>query len=78
MLFREAEYEDLSDLVHMLFDDPLGQLREDSHTPINPAYILAFEAILNDKNNELIIVEDKGDIFGDVTTDFYSIFNPYW
>ncbi|MCL1127680.1 GNAT family N-acetyltransferase [Shewanella surugensis] len=62
--FREAEYKDVEALVNMLFDDPLGTLREDSSKPLNSAYLTAFEAILKDNNNELIIVENNDNIMG--------------
>ncbi|WP_298774828.1 GNAT family N-acetyltransferase [uncultured Shewanella sp.] len=64
LLFRQAERKDIDCLVQMLFDDPLGRLREDSQMPLNPQYLSAFEAIIKDDNNELIIVEDKGDVLG--------------
>lgn len=62
--FRQAQYKDVGSLVEMLLDDPLGKLREDSSQPINSSYLIAFEAILKDNNNELIIVESSGKILG--------------
>ncbi|WP_299006107.1 GNAT family N-acetyltransferase [uncultured Shewanella sp.] len=62
--FRQAERKDLDCLVKMLFDDPLGKLREDGKNPLNPKYLLAFEAIIKNENNELIIVEEQGEVLG--------------
>ena len=54
---REAQAADLPQLVAMLADDALGQLREDVSEPLNPAYESAFRAITDDPNNALVIAE---------------------
>ena len=48
----------------MLADDPLGAQREDNRSPLNPAYIEAFEHINKDPNNELVVVEREGQTIG--------------
>ena len=62
--YRSAKKSDLLQLVKMLADDSLGATREDSATPLNPAYTSAFEAINLDPNNKLIIVEINNTIIG--------------
>jgi len=53
--FRIASSEDLSELVHMLADDPLGARREVWSVPVGVGYAEAFEAIEADPNNELVV-----------------------
>ena len=62
--FREAKEEDLLTLIQMLADDQLGVGRESASIPLNPAYISAFNQIDNNPNNQLIVVEVKGEIIG--------------
>lgn len=62
--FRQATANDLPELVRMLADDPLGQKREDSTTPLNHAYIHAFEQIDSDPNNQLIVAETRQQVVG--------------
>ncbi len=62
--YRRAKKSDLPQLIKMLADDQLGATREDSSTPLNPAYISAFEKINSDPNNKLIVVEINNTIIG--------------
>lgn len=62
--FHEAREEDLAALVGLLADDELGQQREDISKPLNAAYLLAFDHISADLNNELIVVKDNENIVG--------------
>ena len=55
LFFRLARGEDLSELVRMLADDPLGSEREVWSTPLPVGYDEAFAAIDTDPNNELIV-----------------------
>ena len=64
LIFRQAKQNDLIELIALLADDNLGNTREDISLPINKAYLSAFEAITNDKNNELIVVENNSKIVG--------------
>ena len=64
LCFREALQEDLSTLVEMLSDDVLGSSREDMNRPLNQRYQEAFQAILTDANNELIVVYKHDEIIG--------------
>lgn len=56
--FRIARKEDLPTLIGMLADDELGAKREDFRDPLPDAYVMAFEKINNDENQELIVVEN--------------------
>ena len=60
LLFRPAVEADLPAIVAMLADDALGAAREDAGEPINDAYVAAFRALDEDKNQYLAVVE-KGD-----------------
>jgi GNAT superfamily N-acetyltransferase len=64
LIFREAVEGDVTSLVELLADDNLGQKREDSSMPLNNSYLLAFEQINIDPNNELIVVEDNYIVIG--------------
>jgi hypothetical protein len=61
LTFRLATTDDLTDIVKMLSDDTLGATREKFDTILSEKYLTAFENILNDKNQELTIVEMNGD-----------------
>lgn len=62
--FRKAVENDLIALVEMLADDELGAKREDTSLPLNEAYLQAFNAIILDPNNKLMIVECEKSIVG--------------
>jgi GNAT superfamily N-acetyltransferase len=63
MIFRKATKADVTDIVEMLANDPLGALREDLQHP--EKYEQAFDRIDKDDNQELIVVEnDDGEIIG--------------
>lgn len=64
LLFRAATEADLPALIAMLADDKLGAQREDTSTPINPAYLSALNHISADSNNELIVVERHEQLAG--------------
>jgi len=62
--FRKAEEIDLPMLVQLLSDDELGATREDHSKPLNPRYLEAFRSIDNDYNNQLTVVESRGQLVG--------------
>jgi ribosomal protein S18 acetylase RimI-like enzyme len=64
MLFRAATTDDLPAIIALLMDDDLGKLREDLGTPLNPAYLAAFEAIARDPNQLLAVAEQDGLVVG--------------
>ena len=65
MNFRSASINDLPVIVNMLADDKLGKERERLQTPLPEAYVLAFRKIDEDKNQELMLIEnEKNEILG--------------
>ena len=64
ILFREAQENDLPQLVAMLADDTLGVKREDTSQPLNQKYIQSFTRIHNDPNNELIVAVYSNQLVG--------------
>ena len=63
MIFRKAILSDITDIIAMLADDPLGALREDlQHLE---KYEQAYHIINEDHNQELMVVEnERGEIIG--------------
>jgi GNAT superfamily N-acetyltransferase len=59
MKFRKATKEDIPQIVKMIADDELGELREDYKDPLPSAYYKAFDNIDNDHNQELIVIQDS-------------------
>ena len=58
-IFRKAIKVDIPNIVKMLADDELGSKREDYRVPLPKIYYDAFENIVLDKNQELIILENS-------------------
>ena len=58
LIFRKAEEDDIPIIVKLLADDDLGSKREDYKAPLPKSYYDAFQNILQDKNQELIILEN--------------------
>ena len=57
---RQAQPEDVADIVALLADDDLGRQREDPTEPLAQSYRDAFEAIARDPNNLLVVAEEHG------------------
>ena len=71
MKFRKAKKEDVYVIVEMLANDQLGKLREDFKNPLPDSYYIAFENIMNDNNQELIVLEnDQGQVIGTMQLSF--------
>ena len=71
LIFRKAEESDIPNIVEMLADDELGSKREDYRDPLPKSYYDAFQNILQDKNQELIILEDfNKDVIGTLQLTF--------
>lgn len=65
---RQANAADVEAIVSLLTDDPLGKARE---RPGDPAYMIAFNEIENDPNNELWVIESPdGKIAGTAQLTF--------
>lgn len=71
MRIRKATKEDVSAIVGLIADDKLGKQREDYRIPLPKVYIEAFNSIIADGNQELMVVEnDQGDIIGTLQLSF--------
>lgn len=70
LTFRPACETDLFEIVGLLADDPLGELREDLRAPLPEAYRAAFSAIESDPNQLLVVAEHNGAIVGTLQLSF--------
>ena len=70
LTYRLATETDLIAIVRMLSDDPLGAKREDFQLPLPASYQQAFERIINDKHQELTVVEVDTEIVGTFQLSF--------
>ncbi|WP_109300359.1 GNAT family N-acetyltransferase [Aquimarina sp. AU474] len=71
MIFRKAILKDLPLIVQMIADDDLGKTRERYQDPLPKVYIEAFNNILEDTNQELIVLEDDNlEILGTLQLSF--------
>jgi ribosomal protein S18 acetylase RimI-like enzyme len=62
---RRARRDDVSVIVAMLADDPLGGARERIEEPLPPSYFQAFEKLEHDPHTRLVVAEDgKGTVVG--------------
>ena len=59
MTFRKATKNDLPFIIEMIANDKLGKLREDFQDPLPSKYYQAFENIDQDKNQELMVIENQ-------------------
>ena len=57
--FRQATRNDVQAIVAMIADDELGKKRENFQIPLPDEYLMAFENINADENQELIVIENK-------------------
>ena len=69
---RRAEAADLSAIVAMLADDPLGSRREDASEPLAKAYRDAFAAIDADPKQFLAVMTDGGRVIGTLQISFLA------
>lgn len=70
IVFRKAKVEDLNDIIGLLADDRLGAKREDNSVPPKDFYTKAFDAITEDKNQFLVVVEREGRVVGVMQLSF--------
>ncbi|OTP65395.1 GCN5-related N-acetyltransferase [Caballeronia sordidicola] len=68
--FRSARLADISAIVAMLADDPLGSQREIVGTPLDGRYVAAFEAIDSDANQHLMVVTGNDEVIGTLQLTF--------
>ncbi|MCP5367565.1 MAG: GNAT family N-acetyltransferase [Hyphomicrobiales bacterium] len=64
MDIRPARIDDLPAIVALLADDPLGATRERAEDPLPQEYHDAFAAVAAQAGNELLVVEDDGQVVG--------------
>ena len=62
---RRARRDDVSSIIAMLADDPLGGPRERLEDPLPQVYFEAFERVARDPNIHLVVAEDnEGTVVG--------------
>ena len=64
IIIRRATREDVTHIVRMLADDPLGSQRERYENPLPQSYYDAFQEIDQETNTELVVVELAGEVIG--------------
>lgn len=64
IFFREAQREDVKEIVALLADDELGAQREQFEDPLPESYYRAFDAIDSDPKNVLVVGDDDGRVVG--------------
>ena len=70
MEFRNAKKQDIEEIVALLANDKLGQLREEYQIPLPQCYYDAFSAIQENPSIELIVVEEEKQIIGTLHLTF--------
>ena len=71
MTYRHATTADLPIIIELLANDKLGSKREQFQDPLPEAYIVAFERIATDPNQELMVIENEvGEIIGTLQLSF--------
>ncbi len=71
MVVRSANKNDVSTIVEMIANDELGKLREDFQIPLPQKYYSAFQNILSDPNQELVVIEnEKFEVIGTLQLSF--------
>jgi GNAT superfamily N-acetyltransferase len=78
--FRPAREADVSEIVRLLADDPLGATRERYETPLPESYARAFRAIDADPNNELVVAWQGDRVVGVLQLTFipYLTYQGGW
>ncbi len=64
LVIRRATRADVEAIVRLLADDPLGSARERYQQPLPESYLQAFDAIDRDPQQELVVVDDGGEVVG--------------
>lgn len=67
---RDAEIDDLPEIIRLIADDYLGEQRESFELPLSETYINAFREIDSDPNNELVVAELDDLIVGTLQLTF--------
>ena len=61
---RAATRQDVPAIVRLLADDPLGARRELIEDPVAPVYLRAFDEMLQQRGNELLVAVKDGAVIG--------------
>ncbi len=64
LIFRSAAPDDLDPLIALLKDDAIAASRKTKPGDEGSAYADAFQAIMDDPNNDLIVAEQNGMVIG--------------
>lgn len=76
MKFRKATQKDIPAIIDMLADDELGKTRENFQNPLPQEYLMAFEIINADENQELMVIESENtEIIGTLQLSFIQYLN---
>ena len=71
MIIKPAEKSDLPIIIKLLSDDVLGSKRENYETPLPKSYYVAFENIIRDENQELVVIMNSNkDVIGTLQLTF--------
>ena len=71
MIIKPAEKSDLPIIIKLLSDDVLGSKRENYETPLPKGYYVAFENIIRDENQELVVIKNSNkDVIGTLQLTF--------
>ena len=71
MIIKPAEKSDLPIIIKLLSDDVLGSKRENYETPLPKSYYVAFENIIRDENQELVVIKNSNkDVIGTLQLTF--------
>jgi ribosomal protein S18 acetylase RimI-like enzyme len=64
VVFRSARRDDVRRIVELLADDMLGVSREHVSNPVSEVYLSAFDAIMAQQGNSIVVAELNGEIVG--------------
>ena len=71
MIVKPAKKIDLPIIIKLLSDDVLGSKRENYETPLPKGYYVAFENIIMDENQELVVIKNSNkDVIGTLQLTF--------
>lgn len=63
-IFRKAKQSDLQAIIRLLAEDEFGRQREQVSHEIAPSYQRAFDRIVSDPNQFLMVIEEKNEVIG--------------
>jgi GNAT superfamily N-acetyltransferase len=69
-IFRDARVDDVATIVRLYADDELGSTREVVSDPPEDGYLRAFQEIVGDPRQRLVVVEDDGELVATLQLSF--------